>query len=123
VDWNSELSAAAAASIEQASHERRRTSRMGSTPRSPYVTTPTRPEFPWSHQPLGKHYDFDSDTGVFTLRSGRCVLAFWLILAGFACPLGHADPEPGEGDLFDRKYAAGELQLPKSLRDAQLALP
>ncbi len=118
VDWNSELSAAAAASIGNSSRERRRNSSMGSAPNSPYLATPTRPEFPWSHQPLGKHYDFDSSTGVFTLRSGRCVIAFWLIIAGFACPLGHADPEPGEGDLFDRKYAAGELQLPKPLRDA-----
>jgi hypothetical protein len=123
VDWNSELSAAAAASIEHASRERRRNSSMGATPNSPYAATPTRPEFPWSHQPLGKHYDFDSATGIFMLRSQRCVLAFWLILPGFACSLGHADPEPGEGDLFDRKYAAGELRLPKSLRDAQLAPP
>ena len=123
LDWNGELSAAAAASIGNSSRERRRDAGMGSTPDSPYLTTPKRPEFPWSHQPLGKHYDFDSSTGVFTLRSGRCVIAFWLIIAGFACPLGHADPEPGAGDLFDRKYAAGDLQLPRSLRDRLEAPP
>jgi hypothetical protein len=123
VDWNRELDAAAAASIERASRERRRNSGMGSTPHSPYSAMPTRPAFPWSHQPLGKHFDFDSSTGLLTLRGKRCVLALWLILPGFACATGPVDPEPGEGDLFDRKYAPWELELPKSLHDAQQAPP
>ena len=121
-DWSGELRAAAANSIERASHERRK-SGMGSTPRSPYTIMPARPAFPWSHQPLGKHYDFDSGTGLLTLRGKRCVLAIWLILPGFACAAGPLDPEPGEGDLFDRKYAPRELELPKSLQAAQQAAP
>jgi len=122
-DWSSELPAAAANAIAQASRERRRDSSMGSTPRSPYAAMPTRPAFPWSHQPLGKHYDFDSSTGLLTLRGKHCVLAIWLILPGFACAAGPEDPEPGDGGLFDRKYAPWELELPRSLRDAQQALP
>ncbi|HLQ11984.1 MAG TPA: hypothetical protein VK130_01900 [Steroidobacteraceae bacterium] len=119
VDWGGELRAAAANSIERASRERRRNSSMGSTPRSPYRTMPTRPAFPWSHQALGKHYDFDSSTGLLTIRGKRCVLAIWLIVPGFACAAGPEDPEPGEGDLFDRKYGPWELELPKSLQEAQ----
>ncbi len=119
VDWSRELRAAAVDSIEQASRERRRNSNMGSTPRSPYRILPTRPAFPWSHQPLGKHYDFDSSTGLLTIRGKRCVLAIWLIFPGFACAAGPEDPEPGEGDLFDRNYAPWELELPKSLLEAQ----
>jgi hypothetical protein len=123
VDWTGEARAAAAASIAQDSRQRRRNSSMGSTPRSPYLATPARPMFPWSHQPLGKHYDFDPDSGLFTLRTKHCVFAIWLILPGFACVPVHVDPEPGVGDLFDHRYAPWELQQPKSLRDAQQAAP
>jgi hypothetical protein len=123
VDWTSELRAAASASIENTSRRRRRNSSMASTPKSPYVASPRQPIFPWSHQPLGEHYDFDTDTGVFTLRTKHCVFAFWLILPGFACAPVHLDPEPGEGDLFDRRYAPWELQLPKSLQEARQAPP
>jgi hypothetical protein len=123
VDWNGELRTAAAASIEGASRRRRQDSGMGSTPRSPYSIMPARPAFPWSHQPLGRHFDFDASTGLLTLRGKRCVLAIWLILPGFACAAGPVDPEPGEGDLFDRKYAPWALELPRSLQEAQQASP
>jgi hypothetical protein len=123
VDWVSELRAAASASIENFSRQRRRDSGMGSTPKSPYVTLPNQPLFPWSHQPLGKHFDFDSDTGLLTLRTRHCVFALWLILPGFACVPGPVNPEPGEGDLFEHRFAPWEWQLPKSLHDAQQAPP
>src|ERR1700688_117234 len=121
VDWMSELRAAASASIENLSRQHRRDSGMGATPKSPYIASPDQPLFPWSHQPLGKHFDFDSDTGLITLRTKHCVFALWLILPGFACVPGPVNPEPGEGDLFDHRYAPWEWQLPRSLHDAQQA--
>lgn len=122
VDWNGELRAAAA-SVQKDSQKRGRRTGMGSTPPSPYVSPPARPVFPWSHQPLGKHYDFDSDTGLITVRTKHCVFAIWLILPGFACTPGPVDPEPGEGDLFDHRYAPWTLELPQSLHDLQRAAP
>ncbi len=123
VDWMSELHAAASASIGNISRQHRRDSGMGSTPKPPYAALPSQALFPWSHQPLGRHFDFDSDTGLITLRTRHCVFALWLILPGFACVPGPVNPEPGEGDLFDHRFAPWEWQLPRSLHDAQQAPP
>ena len=88
---------------------------MGTTPKSPFRIASAQPEFPWSRQPLGKHFDADPHTGIVSLSSKRCTLAFFLILPGFGCAVGHLDPEPGRGDLFDPKYKPQPLELPDSL--------
>lgn len=91
---------------------------MGSLPVSPFVKPFAHPSFPWSRQPLGKHFDVDAHTGMVSVRGKRCELAFFLILPGFGCALGPLDPEPGRGDLFDPKYQPQPLELPKSLSNA-----
>ena len=88
---------------------------MGSTPKSPFRTSNARPVFPWSRQPLGKHFDADPHTGIVSLSGQRCTLAFFFILPGFGCAVGTLDPEPGRGDLFDPKYRPQPLELPDSL--------
>ena len=91
---------------------------MGSMPVSPFRKAPVRPAFPWSRQPLGKHFDADAHTGIVSVRGKRCTLAFFLILPGFGCALGPLDPEPGRGDLFDPKYQPQPLELPRPLSTA-----
>ena len=88
---------------------------MGSIPKSPFRTKSARPAFPWSREPLGKHFDADPHTGIVSLHGKRCTLAFFLILPGFGCALGPLDPEPGRGDLFDPRYQPQPLELPDSL--------
>jgi hypothetical protein len=97
--------------------EQRRGRAMGSTPISPYDRTPPRPSFPWSRQPLGKHFDADLHTGVVSLNGKRCMIGLFLIFPIFGCGVGHLDPEPGRGDLFDPKYAPQPLEVPRSLKD------
>ncbi len=123
VDWSGEARRSATAAIDYAARERRRNATMGSTPKSPYASTPERPQFQWSHQPLGKHVDFDPHTGLLSFRSKRCVIVFFLIVPGFACAPGPIDPEPGRGDLFDPKYRSQPLELPASLPEKLQQLP
>lgn len=76
----------------------------------------TRPTFPWSRQPLSPWFDvsFDRHNGVTTIRIGRrCRILLLGIDPFFACFLGHLNPDPGRGDLFDRKYLPAPLVLPK----------
>jgi hypothetical protein len=117
-NWRLEAERAAAAVITHSVAEQLRDGSMGSMPRSPFKTSSSRPAFPWSREPLGKHFDADPHTGIVTLRSKHCTLAFFLILPGFGCGLGPLDPEPGRGDLFDPKYQPQPLELPDSLSTA-----
>jgi hypothetical protein len=114
-NWRLEAERAAAVVISRSVAEQLRDGSMGSMPRSPFRTSSARPAFPWSREPLGKHFDADPHTGIVTLRSRHCTLAFFLILPGFGCALGPLDPEPGRGDLFDPKYQPQPLELPDSL--------
>jgi hypothetical protein len=117
-NWRLEAERAAALVITRSAADQQRDGLMGSIPRSPFRTRSARPAFPWSREPLGKHFDADPHTGIVTLRSKRCTLAFFLILPGFGCALGPLDPEPGRGDLFDPKYQPQPLELPDSLATA-----
>ena len=113
-----------AATIADRAQAKRPLHSMGSTPASPYHSaTAARPSFPWSRQPLTKHFDFDPHTGIITLSTKRCTIALLLIVAGFGCDLGHLDTGPGQGDLFDPKYKVAPLTLPQSLADSQGVLP
>ena len=95
---------------------------MGSTPVSPYHHAPPRPAFPWSRQPLGKHFDADLHSGVVSVNGKRCMVGLFIILPIFGCDLGHLDPEPGRGDLFDPKYKSQPIEVPRSLSE-QLSAP
>ncbi|MFT3907209.1 MAG: hypothetical protein QM718_12940 [Steroidobacteraceae bacterium] len=86
---------------------------MGSIPESPLAASSASiAQYPWSRQPLSRHFDFHA--GVLTLRTRRCVIGLIIVLPAFGCLLGHIDPEPGRSDLFDGKYQAPPLQLPRS---------
>jgi hypothetical protein len=114
-NWRLEAQRAAGTLIARSDSDRHRDGLMGSIPRSPFGTRSPRPAFPWSRQPLSKHFDADPHTGMISLSGKRCTLAFFLILPGFGCALGPLDPEPGRGDLFDPKYKLQPLELPDSL--------
>ena len=90
---------------------------MGSLPLSPFHDAPARPAFPWSRQPLGKHFDADPHTATISVGNDRCVFALVLFLPVFSCNPGHVDPEPGRGDLFDPQYRPQPLERPRSLSD------
>jgi hypothetical protein len=117
-NWRMEAERAAAAVINRSAADQQRDGVMGAIPKSPFRTSSARPAFPWSRQPLGKHFDADPHTGIVSLRGKRCTLAFFLILPGFGCALGPLDPDPGRGDLFDPKYQPHPLELPDSLATA-----
>lgn len=122
-NWNLEASRAAGDVLAANALEQHRDRAMGSTPVSPYHHAPPRPSFPWSRQPLGKHFDSDPSTGMMlSLRSKRCIIGIFIILPGFGCDVGHLDPEPGRGDLFDPKYRSQPLEVPRSLSE-ELADP
>jgi len=110
-----EAERAAAVVITHSAADQQRDGAMGSIPKSPFKVASARPAFPWSRQPLGKHFDADPHTGIVSVGGKRCTLAFFLILPGFGCSFGPLDPEPGRGDLFDRKYQPQPLELPSSL--------
>jgi hypothetical protein len=114
-NWRLEAQRAAAAVIIHAATDQQHDGVMGSTPKSPYRASRARPAFPWSREPLGKHFDADPHTGIVSLRGKRCTLAFFLIVPGFGCAIGPLDPEPGRGDLFDPKFQPQPLELPDSL--------
>lgn len=83
--------------------------------KSAWETPRARPSFPWSRQPLSSWFDvsFDRKTGMTVVRIGRrCRIVFLLIEPFFACVLDHLNPDPGRGDLFDRKYLPAPLVLP-----------
>ncbi|MDE2219793.1 MAG: hypothetical protein KGJ52_05375 [Gammaproteobacteria bacterium] len=113
--WNMEAARAAAAVINRAAVDQKRGAAMGSIPKSPFAATAARPAFPWSRQPLGRHFDADPHTGLVSLRGNRCMIGLVFILPVFGCAVGHIDPEPGEADLFDPKYRPQPLELPASL--------
>ncbi len=106
---------AAAVVVARSTADQQRDEAMGSMPTSPFRTRSARPAFPWSRQPLGKHFDADPHTGIISVSGKRCTLAFFLILPGFGCAIGPLDPEPGRGDLFDPKYRPQPLELPEPL--------
>ena len=88
---------------------------MGAAPQGIAPPRVPPPAFAWHRQPLGKH--FDVQHGMVTVRTKRCVFGVFVILPGFSCNPGRIDPEPGQGDLFDPKYAVPSLELPKPLVD------
>lgn len=122
IDWQAaaENGARQALAAEQAQARRERS--MGPRPGGVPGHVPKKEAFPWGHQPKGKHYDVQGP--VVVLRSKRCVVALLLFVpAGFSCNPGRVDEEPGQGDLFDPKYRAQPLELPKPLIDDPLAQP
>jgi len=116
-NWNLEANRAASDVLASNALEQRRDRAMGSMPISPYHHAPPRPSFPWSRQPLGKHFDADLHSGVVSLRGQRCFVGLFIILPIFGCDVGHLDPEPGRGDLFDPKYKSQPLEVPRSLSE------
>jgi hypothetical protein len=121
-NWNLEANRAASDLLAANALEQRRDRSMGSTPISPYHHAPPRPSFPWSRQPLGKHFDADPHSGVVSLNGKRCMIGLFLIFPIFGCGVGHLDAEPGRGDLFDPKYKSQPLEVPRSLSE-ELADP
>jgi hypothetical protein len=121
-NWNLEASRAASDVLAANALEQRRDRAMGSIPVSPYHHAAPPPSFPWSRQPLGKHFDADLHSGMVTLRGKRCMIGLFIILPVFGCDAGHLDPEPGRGDLFDPKYKPQPLEVARSLSE-QLADP
>jgi hypothetical protein len=115
--WNLDASRAASDVLASNALDQRRDRTMGSTPVSPYHHAPPRPSFPWSRQPLGKHFDADLHQGVVSLNGKRCMIGLFLIFPIFGCGVGHLDPEPGRGDLFDPKYAPQPLEPLRSLSE------
>jgi len=115
IDWNAAAVDAARHHLDQQASDRRRDHGMGEAPEASTGAPAPHPAFPWGHQPLSKH--FDIQRGVVTVRTKRCVIGVFIILPGFSCNPGRIDPEPGQGDLFDPKYAPQPLELPKPLVD------
>lgn len=116
-NWSLEANRAASDVLAANALEQHRDRAMGSTPISPYHHEPPRPSFPWSRQPLGKHFDADLHTGVVSVNGKRCMIGLFIILPIFGCDVGHLDPEPGRGDLFDPKYKSHPLEVPRSLSE------
>ncbi len=116
-NWSLEASQAASDVLAANALDQRRDRAMDSTPVSPYHHAPPRPSFPWSRQPLGKHFDADLHSGVVSLHGKRCMIGLFIILPIFGCDVGHLDPEPGRGDLFDPKYKSQPIEVPRSLSE------
>ncbi len=116
-NWNLEASHAASDVLAAKALGQRRDRAMGSTPVSPYHHAPPRPSFPWSRQPLGKHFDADLHSGVVSLRGKRCMIGLFIVLPVFGCDAGHLDPEPGRGDLFYPQYKPQPIEVPRSLSE------
>jgi len=114
-DWNAAAVDAARHHLDRLADERQRDRSMGTAPDGSAPATAPHPAFPWGHQPMGKH--FDIERGVLMVRTKRCVFGVFVILPGFSCNPGRIDPEPGQGDLFDPKYAPRPLELPQPLLD------
>ena len=45
------------------------------------------------------------------------MIGLFIILPIFGCDVGHLDPEPGRGDLFDPKYKPQPIEVPRSLSE------
>jgi len=113
IDFAAEAKRSAANVIEAARRESSRRHAIGVIPAVPGKRA-ALPAYAWSHQPLGRHFDFDS--GVLVLKTRRCGVALLLIIPmGFGCAVGRLDPEPGQSDLFDPKYQVPELEMPPLL--------
>jgi hypothetical protein len=115
IDWNAAATDAARHQLAAQADAQRRDRSMGVAPQGIAPPRAPPPAFAWHRQPLGKH--FDVERGVVTVRTKRCVFGVFVILPGFSCNPGRVDPEPGQGDLFDPKYAVPSLELPKPLVD------
>jgi hypothetical protein len=121
IDWAAAAVDAARHHLDSQSADARRDHGMGTSPQSTARATTPHPAFPWGHQPMGKH--FDVQKGVLLVRTKRCVFGVFVILPGFSCNPGRIDPEPGQGDLFDPKYAPQPLALPQPLVDDPVGHP
>jgi len=115
IDWGAAAVDAARHHLEQQADDQRRNHAMGSSPDATARAPQPHQAFPWGHQPLSKH--LDRQGAVVTLNTKHCTVAFLLFVPfGFGCAPGSI-PEPGQGDLFDPKYAPPPLELPKPLVD------
>jgi hypothetical protein len=112
-DWAqaARLAAVGAARAELLEQRRRQASGERTAPDN--AQSAEQPSFPWSRQPLTSWFDFDPKTLAASIRLGRhCEFVLVLILPVIGCVLGHVDPDPGRGDLFDPKFRPAPLQLP-----------
>ncbi len=116
--WRAAATAGARAALDGQARQRHLEQSMGAAPQSTARAATPHPAFPWGHQPMGKHYDIQG--GVLLVRTKRCVFGVFVILPGFSCNPGRIDPEPGQGDLFDPKYAPPPLEVPRPLVDDPL---
>lgn len=119
VDWSAAAVDAARHHLDEEASDRRRDHAMGEAPEIAARARAPHPAFPWGHQPMGKHFDVQGP--VLLVRTKRCVFGVLVVLPGFSCNPGRIDPEPGQGDLFDPKYAPQPLELPRPLVDDPLA--
>lgn len=114
VDWNDSAKRAAATLAGNATLTRQRLAASGELPED---TSPAHhAAFPWSHQPRIPWLDFDLKTLTTGVHLGKhCELAFFILLPGFGCVLGHLEPTT-RGDLFDPILLPSPLQLPAAPR-------